>query len=65
MYSSIIHHLYIVFCVHHPKSNLLLSPFIPFYPLLPSIAPCFPLVITILLSVSMSIKKKKLIGLSY
>ena len=29
VYSVIIQHLYIVLCVHHPKSSLLLSPFIP------------------------------------
>ena len=28
MYNSITHHLYIVLYVHHPKSSLLLSPFI-------------------------------------
>ena len=33
-YNSIIHHLYIVLYVHHPKSSLLPSPFIPLYPLL-------------------------------
>ena len=26
-----LHHLYIVLCAYHPKSNLLLSPFIPLY----------------------------------
>ena len=29
VYNSIIHHLYIILCAHHPKSSLLLSPFIP------------------------------------
>ena len=29
LYNSIIHHLYIVLCVHHPNSSLLPSPFIP------------------------------------
>ena len=29
VYDSIIHHLYIVLCVHCPKSSLLPSPFIP------------------------------------
>ena len=29
MYSSLIRHLYIVLCVHHPKSSLLPSSFIP------------------------------------
>ena len=29
VYNSITHHLYIVLCIHHPKSSLLPSPFIP------------------------------------
>ena len=33
--NSIIRHLYIVLCAHHPKSSLLPSPFIPLYPFLP------------------------------
>ena len=28
-YNPIIHHVYIVLCVHHPKSSLLPSPFVP------------------------------------
>ena len=35
MYNSITHHLYFLLWVHHPKSSLLPSPFIPPYPLLP------------------------------
>ena len=35
VYNSIIHHLYIKLCVHHPISSLLPSPCIPLYPLLP------------------------------
>lgn len=34
MYNSIIHNLYIVLCVHHSKSSLLPSSFIPLYPLI-------------------------------
>ena len=49
-YSFVTHPLYSVLCVHHPKSSLLPSPFIPLYPLLPPCTP-FPLVITMLLSV--------------
>ena len=30
-YNSITHHLYIVWCVHHPKASLLPSPFVPPY----------------------------------
>ena len=54
VYNSTLHHLYIVLCVHHPKSRLLPSPFIPLYSLLPP-PPPFSLVITILLSVPMRI----------
>lgn len=36
MYHSITHHLYIILCVHHPKSGLLLSPFISPLPFSPS-----------------------------
>ena len=36
VHSSIIHHLYIIFCVHCPKSSLLPSPFIPPLPSFPS-----------------------------
>ena len=49
----ITHHLYVVLCVHHPRSSLLPSPFILLYPLPPPPPPS-PLVIAILLSVSMS-----------
>ena len=52
-YTSVIYHLYIVLCVHHPMSSLLPSSFIPLYILLPPL-PSFPPVITILLSASMS-----------
>ena len=45
MYSSIIHHLYIVLYVHHPKSSLLPSPFIPPFTLFYLPPPPFPLVI--------------------
>ena len=52
-----IHHLYIVWCVHPPKSSLLLSPFIPLYPLLPAPHPSFALVITrLLILLSLSVK---------
>ena len=53
VYSSIIHHQYTVLCVHHPKLGLLPSPFIPHFILFCFLPPPFPLVITILLSVSM------------
>ena len=52
MYISIIHHLYFVLCVHHPKSCLFPSPFILPLPSPTSPCPPFPLVKTILLSVS-------------
>ena len=42
--STILHHLYIVLCVHHPKSSLLLLPF--------STSPHSLLTVTVLLSVS-------------
>ena len=35
VYDSVTHHLCIVLRVHHPKSGLLPSPFIPLSPLLP------------------------------
>ena len=35
VYNSIVHHLYIVLCAHHPKSGVLPSPLIPTIPLLP------------------------------
>ena len=47
MYNFITHHLYIVLCVHHPKSHLLPSPFIPSIPSSTSHLPPFPLVVTI------------------
>ena len=55
LYNSITHHLYIVLCVHLPKSSLLLSPFSSSLlsstsPITPH--PSFPLVITILFSVT-------------
>ena len=52
MYNSIIHHLYIVLCVCHPKSSVLLSTVIPSLPSSTSPHPPFPWVITILLPVS-------------
>ena len=56
MYNSMIPNLYIVLCVHHPKSSLLPSPFIPPLPspINTSSHPAHPslLVITMLLSVS-------------
>ena len=36
VHHSVVHHLFIVLCVHHPTSSLLPSPFIPLYPLLPA-----------------------------
>ena len=53
MYNSIIHNLYIVLCVHHPKSSFLPSLFTPCYSFLHPLTPLFPLVIPILLSVPM------------
>ena len=54
VHNSTTHHLHTVLCVHHPKSSLLPSPFIP--PILSSPCPCpdlpSALVITTLLSVS-------------
>ena len=35
VYDSTTHHLYMVLCVHHPKSSLLPSPFVPLYCLIP------------------------------
>ena len=52
MYNSITHHLYIVSCIHHPKSSLP-SSFILLYPLLPPPPLPFRMVVTVLLSVSM------------
>ena len=34
VYNSIIHHPYIVLCVHHPKASILTSPFNSLNPLL-------------------------------
>ena len=59
MYNSIIHHLYIVLYIYHPKSSLLLSPFIPPVPSLHP-PPLFPLVSTRLLSVWSYVKKLKM-----
>ena len=42
MHSSTTHHLCIVLCVHHPKSSLLLSPFIPSLPTSTSTHPLSP-----------------------
>ena len=53
VHNSLIHHLYIVLCVHHPKVSLLPLAFIP--PLPYSTCPPFPLVITILLPVSVRV----------
>ena len=55
VYKSIIHHLYIVLCVHHSRSSLLPSPFIPctlFYLPDPTL---FPLVIILWMSGSMRV----------
>ena len=52
-YNSIIHHLYIILCIHHPEARLFLSPFIP--PLSFFTSLLFPLVIIILFSVSMRV----------
>ena len=41
MYSAVIHHLYTALCVHHPKSSLLPSPFLPSLPFSTSPSP-FP-----------------------
>ena len=38
VYSSIMDHLYIVLCAHHPKSSVLPPPFIPPHPLLPPLS---------------------------
>ena len=54
VYNSIIHYLYIVLRVHHPKSSLLPSPFICHLPSYTCPHPPLPLVITILLSVSIN-----------
>ena len=55
MYNSIIHHLYIPLCVHHPKSRFFfVTIYHPLYPLLSPHTPFSP-VITILLSVSMRV----------
>ena len=54
VYNSIIHHLYIILCVYHPKSQVSFHHHLSLlYRLLPPPTP-FPLVITMLLSVSMS-----------
>ena len=53
VYNSTIHHLYIIIlCFNHPKSNLILSPFIPPFPSSTCPHPTFPLVITVWLFVS-------------
>ena len=52
MYDSIIHHLYIVLCAHHPKLIFCHHVFDPLYPLLSPTR--FPLVTATLLSVSVS-----------
>ena len=39
VHCSMIHHLYIISCVHQPKSSLLLSPFIPPLPSSPAPTP--------------------------
>ena len=58
VYTSMIHHLYIALCAHHLKSYRIKHPkshqhiFDLLYPLLPQLP--FPLVTTILLSVSIS-----------
>ena len=49
VYNSITHYLYIVLCVHHPKSSLLPSPFITPLPSSTSSHTPFPLVINMLL----------------
>ena len=50
--NATIRHLYIVLCVHHPRSSLLSSPLLPYTPSTFSPLP-FPPVIPILISVSM------------
>ena len=54
-YISITRYLYVVLCVHHPKSSLLSSPPIPSLPSSPFPHPPFSLVITTLFSVSMKV----------
>ena len=55
VYSSIMHHLYNVLCVHHPRSSLIPSPFTPPFTLFYLPPPPFSLVITKQLSVSVSV----------
>ena len=50
VHNSVTHHLYVVVCVHQPSQVSFCHHLSPLYPLLP---PPFPLVITILSSVSM------------
>ena len=52
VHNSTTYHLNTVLCVHHPKSSLLPSPFIPPFPLQPPFTP-LPPSITTLLSVFM------------
>ena len=58
VYNFIIHHLFIVLCVHHSKSSLLPSPFILSLPSSTSPHTPFHLVITQLLSVSINFLAK-------
>ena len=54
MYNSVIQHVYIALWVDHPKSNLLLSPYMSIWPPLLFTTPPLPfLVTTLLLPVSM------------
>ena len=56
VYNSLIRHVYIVLCVHHPKSSLLPSHLSLLYPLLPPPPPS-PLVITMLLPSSSPLRE--------
>ena len=53
-YKSVIYHLYVVLCVHHPSQVSFRHHLSPLSPLLPATPPPYPLVITTLLSVSVS-----------
>ena len=53
VYNSITYHLYIVLCVHHPKSSLSVTFYLPYALFFLHPPPCPP-VITVLSSMSMS-----------
>ena len=55
LYDSIIHPLYIVLCVHHPKSCLFPSSFIPLYSLLPPSTPPFQPNTSLILHISTAV----------